>query len=93
MKTQISITRCDCCNQTIPQRDTFLNDGSFQGTHLTQKCGEQEIDLCFNCVGKIITKNHIEIENLKDKIRQMQPFSYSINSAPEKLLECVLDIG
>jgi hypothetical protein len=49
---------CDCCESTLVEKSTFLNDGSYQQSYV--KYGD--IDLCFTCTGKIFDIN------LKSKI-------------------------
>ena len=65
VETKSTVKRCDCCNAVIPERDAFLNDGSFQAESLDIG----DVNVCVHCCGKIMIRfmsDDISEEQLKE---------------------------
>ena len=81
MKTTKIIIQCDCCGKELFTNPVVKNDGSFQTEFVKIKSHDsEEIDLCFNCAGKIYEldrKKDTDIMTLKKHIDYLK---FGINS-------------
>ena len=62
---------CDCCGVILVKRDAFRNDGSYQNSYVEKN----EVDICFNCAGKIfdlcIIKN-VSQEQVNEFVKKLK---------------------
>ena len=78
MKKEIKTYKvvCDMCDVELHNDSIRRNDGTYQETY----CSKDDIDLCFNCAGKLFDiniKNKLNQDKIKEFINDYKEKQYS----------------